>query len=158
MWITASELAERLTRASAGQLHASDPQSSTAIIDVRDDDFEGGNIVGCKNVPSRIYRDSVKGVVRDVEQYPLVVFHCQLSQSRGPTAARLYIDERVSQLEAGKLKPLREPRESDDEIGKCIEGGQEIRILRGGFSSFGEQYKANPKLVENWDQESQDYR
>ena len=37
--------------------------SSIAVIDVRDDDFVGGNIPGCQNIPSTEFPDKVQELV-----------------------------------------------------------------------------------------------
>jgi rhodanese-related sulfurtransferase len=55
-YITGSELAEKVKRA--------DPKE-VQIIDVRDDDFKGGNIVGAKNSPSGQLYDNVKELVEE---------------------------------------------------------------------------------------------
>ena len=55
-YITASELAEKVKQA--------DPQQ-VQVIDVRDDDFVGGNIVGAKNSPSNAFYDNVKELVEE---------------------------------------------------------------------------------------------
>jgi len=55
-YITGSELAEKVKRA--------DPKE-VQIIDVRDDDFKGGNIVGAKNSPSGELYDNVKQLVEE---------------------------------------------------------------------------------------------
>ena len=55
-YITGSELAEKVKRA--------DPKE-VQIIDVRDDDFKGGNIVGAKNSPSGELHDNVKQLVEE---------------------------------------------------------------------------------------------
>lgn len=76
--------------------------SSVAIVDVRDDDFEGGNIPGCLHIPSTEFPEKVnelvKGPLKDSETLcrfarststdhldfseSQVVFHCSLSQAR----------------------------------------------------------------------------
>jgi Cdc25 family phosphatase len=52
------------------------------IIDVRDDDFIGGNIKGAKNMPSREFLTTVDGLVKDAKDVPTIIFHCALSQQR----------------------------------------------------------------------------
>jgi hypothetical protein len=37
--------------------------NSIAVVDVRDDDFEGGNVPGCLNIPSSEFPDKVKDLV-----------------------------------------------------------------------------------------------
>jgi hypothetical protein len=59
------------------------------VVDVRDDDFRGGNIVGAHNAPSRSFSDAVTTLAEDTRNVPLVVFHCMLSKERGPRAARV---------------------------------------------------------------------
>lgn len=34
-----------------------------AVVDVRDDDFEGGHIKGCIHVPSTVFQDKVEDLV-----------------------------------------------------------------------------------------------
>ena len=55
-YISASELAEKVKQA--------DPQQ-VQVIDVRDDDFVGGNIVGAKNSPSGAIHENVKALVEE---------------------------------------------------------------------------------------------
>lgn len=52
------------------------------VVDVRDDDFIGGNIVGCLNKPSGEFLNTVDELVKDTKDVPLVIFHCALSQVR----------------------------------------------------------------------------
>lgn len=82
---------------------SSQGDKAVAVVDVRDDDFEGGNIPGCVHVPSNEFPDKVRelvlGPLKDGERAsvthawrilsdPLeatvqqVVFHCSLSQAR----------------------------------------------------------------------------
>lgn len=62
---------------------------SVAIIDVRDDDHAGGNIVGSKHFPSSKFATSIPEVIQHAKDKDAVVFHCSLSQLRGPKAARM---------------------------------------------------------------------
>jgi rhodanese-related sulfurtransferase len=59
------------------------------IVDVRDDDFRGGNIVGAHNEPSETFLAGVDKLVEDTKGVKTVIFHCMLSQQRGPKAARV---------------------------------------------------------------------
>ncbi|TIA71643.1 hypothetical protein E3P92_02450 [Wallemia ichthyophaga] len=72
------------------------------VVDVRDSDFIGGHIKGCQNVPSNSFLDSVHELVKQNESVPRVVFHCALSQSRGPKAARIYAESRQDLLPNAK--------------------------------------------------------
>jgi Cdc25 family phosphatase len=82
------------------------------IIDVRDDDFVMGNIPGAVNCPSATF-DPI------VQYGGFVVFHCALSQVRGPKCAKMYANVH----------------------GRAF-------VLRGGFSGWQAVYK-NTKYVEN---------
>ena len=52
------------------------------VIDVRDDDWEGGNIKGAHNAPSSQFYVQVHDLVQKTKAVPTVVFHCALSQVR----------------------------------------------------------------------------
>ncbi|EPQ27880.1 uncharacterized protein PFL1_04624 [Pseudozyma flocculosa PF-1] len=115
-----------------------------AIVDVRDDDFEGGNIVGAHNVPSTKIADSIGDLVLGpLKEYKQVVFHCHLSQQRGPKAAGNYAKARTEAIEQGKL-----PAQTDGA------NQQQVLVLRGGFSEFQDKYKKDPEVVEGYDEES----
>ncbi len=82
---TSQELKEIITN-SSGQTDSTvdEPteKSDYLVIDVRDDDYVGGNITGSKNFPSKTFRDSVDDLVRDSKEVKKVVFHCALSKQR----------------------------------------------------------------------------
>ena len=63
-------------------------QRNIAIIDVRQDDVAGGAIVNSRNIPAHRFVDSLQDIIRDTADKEAVVFHCSLSQQRGPRAAR----------------------------------------------------------------------
>ncbi|UZJ56768.1 hypothetical protein CBS101457_006088 [Exobasidium rhododendri] len=139
-YIRNDELAAKLKERKQGD-------KTIAIVDVRDDDFEGGNIPGCVHIPSAVFGDKINELVqsslKDVHQ---VIFHCALSQARGPKAARIYKEAREEAIKSGKLKTS--PGSQD----------QVVAILRDGFGGFGPKYKNDATLVENWDEESWKYR
>lgn len=58
------------------------PKKDYVVVDVRDDDFVGGNIKGAINKPSREFLMNVDGLVKQTRDVPLVIFHCALSQVR----------------------------------------------------------------------------
>ncbi|KAJ3513430.1 hypothetical protein NMY22_g15045 [Coprinellus aureogranulatus] len=105
------------------------------VVDVRDDDFAGGNIVGALNHPSSKFMLTVHDLVEKTrkEGHKKVVFHCALSQVRGPKAARIYEETRKNLY----------PDEADD---------VEVVVLRNGFQGFQAQFKDDPVLVENWEE------
>eukprot|EP00894_Picocystis_sp_ML_P004920 jgi/Pico_ML_1/55437/g1120.t1 len=95
----------------------SEARESTVIVDVRDTDFQGGNIRGALNVPSEhFYNDAqVDKLVARFAQSRYVVFHCMFSQQRGPFCASKF----ASRLGAAQL-----PQEP------------QVFILERGFSGW----------------------
>ncbi|EPS97505.1 hypothetical protein FOMPIDRAFT_1031928 [Fomitopsis schrenkii] len=105
------------------------------IVDVRDDDWYGGNIRGSQNSPSYGFLSKVDELVAQTKDVPTVIFHCALSQVRGPKAARIYAETRDLLQTQGEDKP------------------HEVLVLRGGFQDFQAKYRDDPNLVENWKDE-----
>ncbi|CAG8680416.1 7185_t:CDS:2 [Ambispora leptoticha] len=108
------------------------PGKDYVVIDVRGDDFEGGNIPGCVNVPSGVFVDNLQHLIKEYSQVPQIVFHCALSQVRGPKYARIY-------REALMLN--------------SIKTNQKILILSGGFGEWQRRFKSDVELVEKYDEE-----
>ena len=69
---------------------------NVAVIDVRDSDHVGGHINGSTHVPSSSLDYRTPELVRKMADKQIVVFHCALSQQRGPSAALRYLRERES--------------------------------------------------------------
>ena len=61
-----------------------DIPKSFQVVDVRDDDYQGGNIPGAINIPSRQMSYRVDELVEELKDNKVVVFTCALSQQRGP--------------------------------------------------------------------------
>ncbi|KAK8600353.1 hypothetical protein V6N13_059849 [Hibiscus sabdariffa] len=60
-----------------------------AIIDVRDDERSyDGHIAGSLHYASGSFNDKISNLIQDVKGKDTLVFHCALSQVRGPTCAR----------------------------------------------------------------------
>jgi rhodanese-related sulfurtransferase len=96
-------------------------QSTLAIIDVRDSDYIGGHIVSSTNIPSSTLDYRIPELIRTLRDKEVVVFHCALSQQRGPSAALRYLreKERLGDGKDGKKK-------------------QEVFVLDGGFVKWQE--------------------
>ncbi|KAJ3403518.1 hypothetical protein HDV05_007782 [Chytridiales sp. JEL 0842] len=109
-----------------------------AIVDVRDLDFKGGNIKGAINIPSHILLENPSAVLSKLEKPKKVVFHCMLSQVRGPKCANAYLRTLKDEVEAGLRK-----------------SGQEVVVLRGGWEGFQERFGAEEELVENGEVEEE---
>lgn len=52
------------------------------VVDVRDDDWHGGNIKGSYNAPSRDLLIKMDDLIDKTKNIPLLIFHCALSQVR----------------------------------------------------------------------------
>jgi len=116
--ITREELAEAIRAKNPG----------VSVIDVRDNDFVGGHILGCQNVPVNTHDYRIPELVRTLKKQDTVVFHCALSQQRGPSSALRYLRERERMAEKG-------------ELGIADDGGdlkQRVCVLEGGFVKWQE--------------------
>ncbi|KAA8650500.1 phosphatase YCH1 [Aspergillus tanneri] len=114
---------------SALLLSASSP-GKLAIIDVRDSDHVGGHITSSTWVPSSSLDHRMPELIRTLKDKEKVVFHCALSQQRGPSAALRYVRERESVLDGEESKK------------------QEVYILEGGFVQWQEKYGKDTRLTE----------
>ncbi|KAF2156745.1 Rhodanese-like protein [Myriangium duriaei CBS 260.36] len=105
-----------------------------AIIDVRDSDYIGGHILGCRNVPVHTHDTAMPELVRTLRSADIVVFHCALSQQRGPASALRYARERERKGE-----------------------GQSVVVLEGGFSRWQELYGEDKELTEAYQKDLWEY-
>lgn len=122
--------------------------SSIAIVDVRDDDYIGGHINSSINIPSTSLDHKLPQVAEDLAQKDIVVFHCSLSQQRGPGAALKYLRERDGGNKDGK-GGVKGGAEENEKAEKGLEGQQagkvkkeqEVYVLDGGFVKWQEEYE-----------------
>lgn len=116
------------------------PNGTFQVIDVRDSDYVGGHIRGSWNYPAsdlngskilelqqRIYDAKIKDVV----------FHCMLSQARGPKSA---------------LKFLRSLDDIvDPEMQRYFQQDDvRVYILKGGFTEWAGEYGPNSEVTEDF--------
>ena len=52
------------------------------VVDVRDDDYRGGNIKGGINIPSELFLLKLHKLIDDTQHVSKIVFHCAYSQLR----------------------------------------------------------------------------
>lgn len=90
-----------------------------AIVDVRDSDYIGGHILNGLNVPVHMHDYKMPELVRTLAHKKVVVFHCALSQQRGPSSALRYLRERERLV--GDVE------------------GQKVYVLEGGFVKWQEE-------------------
>ncbi|GFF29223.1 arsenate reductase 2.1 [Aspergillus udagawae] len=121
----------RITRDALSELLLSTSSpNKLAIIDVRDSDHIGGHIHSSTWVPSSSLDYRMPELVRTLKDKEKVVFHCALSQQRGPSAALRYVREREAALG---------PEESKK---------QQVYVLEGGFVQWQEKYGKDTRLTE----------
>ncbi|KZZ89288.1 Rhodanese-like protein [Ascosphaera apis ARSEF 7405] len=102
-----------------------------AIVDVRDSvDHIGGHIFSSIWAPSASLDARLPELIRTLSDKKKVIFHCALSQQRGPSAALRYARQRAALLAPEQIQE------------------QQIYVLEGGFMSWQELYGTNPKLTE----------
>ncbi|PYH72128.1 phosphatase YCH1 [Aspergillus vadensis CBS 113365] len=106
--------------------------SKLAIIDVRDSDHVGGHIISSTWVPSSSLDYRLPELIRTLADKEKVVFHCALSQQRGPSAA------------------LRYARERERILGEEESKKQEVFVLEGGFVQWQEKYGPDERLTQAW--------
>lgn len=178
--LSASSLSQILLTAQEAAA-AGDP--TIAIIDVRDDgnhphslhnlpciervltsptDYIGGHIKGSQNIPSRTLDAMLPTLVRQLEGKETVVFHCALSQQRGPTAALRYIRERdrllavrnaVEQASGAAGAGGRDDTATAAAGEKSTEKKQQVFVLDRGFVGWQETYGTDERLTEGYRKE-----
>lgn len=58
------------------------PEKDYLVVDVRDDDYVGGNILKAQNWPSQTFMWKVNDLIENTKDINIIVFHCALSQER----------------------------------------------------------------------------
>ncbi|QOU18380.1 hypothetical protein BRETT_000106 [Brettanomyces bruxellensis] len=113
------------------------------IIDVRDSDYVGGHIKGSKNIPSAQVKHELPNIYDTLKEINCksIVFHCTLSQQRGPSSAMMLLRYLNAVIESSKS--------SSDEIkfAKSIN----VYVLRGGFARWQNIYGGDEELTEDYD-------
>jgi len=115
--------------------------SKIAVIDVRDSDHIGGNIKDSHWIPLHQLDTRIPELLRTMKDKDRVVFHCMLSQQRGPRAALMY-------ARAKQRAELKVTEESEDGAIK-----QEVCVLEGGFGSWQARFGEDPRLTANYQQD-----
>ncbi|XP_054803429.1 dual specificity phosphatase Cdc25 [Prosopis cineraria] len=82
-------MARSISYITGSQLLSVRRQPNIAIIDVRDDERSyDGHIAGSLHFASDSFSENISNLIRQVNGKDTLVFHCALSQVRGPTCAR----------------------------------------------------------------------
>lgn len=100
-------------------------------------DHIGGHIKSSRHAPSETV--NYKDLAHELQGAEKVIFHCALSQQRGPNAALKYLDERERLFGADSST-----KDTDNiDGGEPKEGSvkkQEVYVLDGGFVQWQEKY------------------
>ncbi|KAH9734730.1 Dual specificity phosphatase Cdc25 [Citrus sinensis] len=82
-------MARSISYISGSQLLSLKRRPNIAVIDVRDDERSyDGHITGSLHYPSDSFTDKIFDLIQEVRGKDTLVFHCALSQVRGPTCAK----------------------------------------------------------------------
>ena len=133
-------------------------------------DHIGGHIKHSIHAPSHTLDTKIPELVRKLQDKETVIFHCALSQQRGPSAALKYMRERERLLGVGKEKKAAELLEKDKDYVKGGEEGdkvaegewedveeekneQKVYVLDQGFVGWQEKYGEDSRLTEGYRRE-----
>ncbi|KAK5808828.1 Rhodanese-like domain-containing protein, partial [Linnemannia elongata] len=105
------------------------PGKDYLVIDVRDSDYIGGHIRGSVNIPAHEIPEKLPTLIEEYKDVPQLIFHCALSQVRGPKAANRWAEALAARDDADAA---------------------DVNILRGGFGEWQKQYKDDKNLVEEY--------
>lgn len=108
--------------------------SKVAVIDVRDSDHIGGHIKGSAWIPTSELDARIPELVRLHRDKGKVVFHCMLSQQRGPSSALKF----ARALQAAAQKETQ---------GQGVTWPQ-VCVLEGGFGMWAARYGEDERLTE----------
>ncbi|KAH7314356.1 hypothetical protein BKA65DRAFT_439992 [Rhexocercosporidium sp. MPI-PUGE-AT-0058] len=168
--LSSTDLSEIMLSQASSNVDSTTPPSNIAIIDVRDDDHIGGHIKHSIHAPSTTLDTKIPELARKLKDKETVVFHCALSQQRGPSAALRYIRERdrllglSANLKTGSgmgqvLKKNKEEaaKEGDtDGMWEDVEDKkkeQKVYVLDRGFVGWQEKYGEDTRLTEGYRKE-----
>ncbi|KAF9136716.1 hypothetical protein BGX30_010930 [Mortierella sp. GBA39] len=125
------------------------PGKDYLIIDVRDSDYIGGHIRGSVNIPAHDIRENLPTLIEEYKAVPQLIFHCALSQVRGPKAANRWAEALAARDDAAAADVAATERAAVEAANKGPLT-QQVNILRGGFGEWQRQYKNDKNLVEDY--------
>lgn len=115
--------------------------SKVAVIDVRDSDHLGGHIKGSSWIPTDQLDMRIPELMRLHKDKDRVVFHCMLSQQRGPASALKF---------ARALQTAAEKASVEDGQRRDNEGRPQVYVLEGGFGMWQARYGTDARLTESY--------
>ncbi|GEQ71506.1 hypothetical protein JCM33374_g5190 [Metschnikowia sp. JCM 33374] len=110
-----------------------------AVVDVRDSDFVGGHIRGCYHYAAGNIYETLPELRRRLLENKIddVIFHCALSQVRGPKSALVFL-RTIQELPA-------QEREKFDDLN--------VWVLSGGFTAWQRQYGTDKEVTEGFQED-----
>ncbi len=105
-------------------------------------------------MPSNTLDAQLPTLVRQLQDKETVVFHCALSQQRGPSAALQYIRERermLPSLEKDKTAAAEKDKDGEQKTAKPVQ--QKVYVLDRGFVGWQELYGTDERLTEAYRKE-----
>ncbi|KAI1148030.1 Rhodanese-like protein [Nemania diffusa] len=130
----------------AEMLRAANAQAKIAVVDVRDDDHIGGHIRTSLHFPSASLDATMPTLLRRLADKEVVVFHCALSQQRGPGAALRYLREKdVAQRKEAAASNGEAEKKTGEE-----EKAQKVYVLDEGFVGWQAVYGLDEQLTEGY--------
>ncbi|ABN65968.1 predicted protein [Scheffersomyces stipitis CBS 6054] len=111
-----------------------------AVVDVRDSDFVGGHIRGCYHYPAGNFHYTLPELQQRLMDNEIndVVFHCALSQVRGPSSS---------------LKFLRSLDDIKDNNLKKYFDNVHVYVLKGGFTRWQAKYGEDEEVTEGYEKD-----
>lgn len=105
-----------------------------AVVDVRDSDYVGGHIKGCYHYPAGNFHTTLPQLRQRLVDNEIddVVFHCALSQVRGPRSTLMFLRS---------LNELPEPE-------RLLVERINVHVLEGGFTGWQYKYGTDCAVTE----------
>ncbi|OBA19369.1 Rhodanese-like protein [Metschnikowia bicuspidata var. bicuspidata NRRL YB-4993] len=110
-----------------------------AVVDVRDSDFVGGHIKGCYHYAAGEIYETLPELRRRLLENKIddVVFHCALSQVRGPKSTLVF-------LRSLQDLPSKEREDFKD---------MNVWVLSGGFTAWQRLYGKDKEVTEGYQED-----
>ncbi|KAF5475789.1 hypothetical protein F2P56_007559 [Juglans regia] len=100
-------MARSISYVTGSQLLSLKRRPNIAIIDVRDDERSyDGHIAGSLHYASDTFSEKISNLIQEVKGKDTLVFHCALSQVRGPTCARKIVNYLEEMKEDSGIKNI----------------------------------------------------
>lgn len=121
--------------------NGSSPHGKFCVVDVRESDYVGGHIKDCYHYPAGNFHYTLDELYNKIFTNKIndVVFHCALSQVRGPSST---------------LKFLRGIENvKDPELKQYLLNDIHVYVLKGGFNRWQRDYGKDKEVTEAYDEE-----